>query len=122
MVCGQDEDFNRKISGTTFVTHLINPERLTKKDHMHYRNSGFNHITARFCKENNIALIIDLNELKNKIKKKKELSLQLGRIKQNIKIAEKFKLNIVVTNFPKKVSEIESFYELRDFFDSIKKD
>jgi len=37
-------------------------------------------------------------------------------------IAEKFKLNIVVTNFPKKVSKIESFYELRDFFDSIKKD
>jgi hypothetical protein len=70
-------------------------EQEEKKDYMHQRNSGLNHITAEICRKNgtNIGFSISsLLEVKNRAR-------VLGRMQQNIRLARKYKLHMVIASF-----------------------
>jgi len=71
--------------------------KLQGKDKLKRLDSGLNHVMAKIATKNNISIGIDISEFK-KINKK-EKSIQLAKIKQNIKICRKAKCQIKLLNY-----------------------
>ena len=86
-----DDELNRKILEKEKIDILL-PILSKRKDRMKQRDSGFNSVLARIAKKNNISLGIDFDEIVNS--EPKEKSEKEARIRQNIKICNKNKLNI----------------------------
>jgi len=86
-----DDELNRKILEKEKIDILlINQSK--RKDWQKQRNSGFNQVMAKEAKKNNVILAINLDEILNsKGKAKAEI---LARIKQNIKLCNKAKLQM----------------------------
>ena len=99
IVKAQNVEFNRKIIEYGKFQILLSPELSNdiKKDKLKQINSGFNHVLAKIAAKNNIAIGIDLTEIRSKNKKRK--AIQLTKIKQNIKICRKAKCKFTVLNY-----------------------
>jgi len=84
-----DDDLNRKILEKERIgVLLINLS--SRKDFQKQRNSGFNQVLAKIAKKNKVTIGINLDELIES--KNKEIIL--SRIKQNIKLCNKNKLQM----------------------------
>jgi len=96
IVTGGDESVNRKASECWEVDILSHPERNFGKDFMHQRNSGIDHIMARFMQERCIAIEINFAEVLNSygISRAKIL----GRMRQNVVLSRKYKTPVVLTS------------------------
>jgi len=109
-ILGRDNNFNRRALETLKIDFLISPERELpkdkKKDTLKQRDSGLNHVLAKIAKEKNISIIIDFNDF-NSIKDKKQKSLRLARIIQNIEICRKAKCNVLICDFSNQTKEKE---------------
>lgn len=84
-----DDELNQKVLEKLKISILlINLEQ--RKDFAKQRNSGFNQVMAKLAKKNNITIGINLDEIilskdKNRI---------LSRVRQNIEICKKNKINM----------------------------
>ena len=88
---GNDDELNRKILEKEDIDILL-PSLRGRKDRMKQRDSGFNHVLAKIAKKKNIIIGIDFREiLQAGFKEKSDL---LGRVRQNIKLANKNKLKM----------------------------
>ncbi len=94
-VLGRDDDFNRRMIEKTEIDFLVSPERGKRKDTLKQRDSGLNHFLAKEAKKKNIGIAIDFDEI-NQIKDRKEKSLRLGKIIQNIKICRRAGCKILI--------------------------
>lgn len=97
IIKAQDPEFNRKIVENKDVDIILGLEFHTRKDSMKQRDSGLNEVLAKLAKENDIAIGIDINELKKLPKKEK--ARVIARIKQNIFLYKKAGCKIMM--FPK---------------------
>ncbi len=84
-----DDEFSRKVLeklGKDIDIYLINVSN--RKDKQKQRESGFNHVLAKICQKQNITLGINLDEIidSENLKEKSDI---LGRIRQNIVLANK---------------------------------
>ncbi len=86
------------------IDFLVNIETAGGRDHTHYRQSNFNQVIARICKENQIFYAIDFSRIR-KVEGFKRAIL-LGRIMQNAKICKKEKVKINVFSFAVKEQEL----------------
>ena len=68
-------------------------EELSKKDFMHQRASGFNHVIAELAKKNNVMIGFSYNFSYNPI------HILIGRITQNLVLCRKYKCKIVFASF-----------------------
>src|SRR3989338_1055542 len=66
---------------------LLDPHQGRPRDHMHFRNSGLNHVLCRFAHDTTIAIGITLRHASE--------ANDLGKIIQNIKLCRKYKVNII---------------------------
>jgi len=94
----------RAIVSQPKIDLLVNPETDTGKDHTHYRYSNVNQVIAKLSKENDLAYGVDFHRL---------LSLDsriklLGRIMQNIRIFQKYKVPLVIASFASKPEDIRN--------------
>jgi len=81
IILAQDTNFNRKILEYGKFDVLMSPERYEEPS-LKQNNSGLNEIMARIAKKNDVAIGIDIEE----IKKAKEKAKKLSQIKQNLEI------------------------------------
>tara|TARA_Y100000310_G_scaffold345665_1_gene467969 strand:- start:25741 stop:26310 length:570 start_codon:yes stop_codon:yes gene_type:complete len=104
---------NREILSKKNVDILLSPEKDRKEDFLHHRNSGLNHILCKIAHKNKIAIGFSFNE----ILKSKEIERAkiLGRMKQNIKLCRKYKVNMVVGSFANNKYEMRSLNDLKSF-------
>jgi len=94
-----DDELNRKIMEKEKINSLL-INQLHRKDKQKQRDSGFNQVLAKIAKKNKIEIGINLDEVINaKEKQKAEI---LARIKQNIKLCNKNKLNMKFIYFKEK--------------------
>ena len=111
IVLGSTDEINRAALEDKRVDMLLSPEEKKKKDFMHFRNSGLNHILCRFASQNNIKIGISFSSLARN--SGKELSLRLGRIMQNIMICRKYRTKLVIASFAESPEQLASPYELK---------
>ena len=96
IVKAQDDNFNRKILEYGKFHILLSPEAGKRKNSVRQIDSGLNHVLAKIAAKNNIAIGIDISEIKKLTKQEKgEI---LAKIVQNIKICRKAKAKIKVIN------------------------
>lgn len=89
-VSGND-DLNRKVLEKENISFLT-ISQVGRKDKLKQRDSGFNQVMAKIAKKKNVVIGICLDELVNSSGKEK--ANILARIKQNIKLCSKNKLNM----------------------------
>jgi len=86
-----NDELNRKILAKEKIAILL-LNLSGRKDRMKQRDSGFNQVLAKLAKKKNISLGINLDEIIDS--KSEEKSKILARVRQNIKLCNKNKLNM----------------------------
>jgi hypothetical protein len=90
-------------------------EYLEEKDSMHHRRSGMNQVLMKLIKQNQKILIIGIEDLIIH----EDKPLIIGRIKQNLKLAKKFKVPIIVASLATKPENLRSKEELKSFIKTL---
>jgi len=96
LVDGGEEAVNRKASECWEVDIISHPDRNSSKDFMHQRNSGIDHIMARFMQDRCIAIEINFAEVLNSYGILR--ARILGRMMQNVILARKYNTPVVITS------------------------
>ena len=99
LVHGGDLRLNRAAVETKEVDILTHPERGRY-------DSGLNHVMAKLARKNDVAVEINFNEILNSTKKTR--SRIMGYMSDNIELAKKYKMPIVVC------SGAKSHWDMRD--------
>src|SRR3989338_6580410 len=88
IVQGGDDTLNRAVVSSRYVDILLDPHLGSRKDFMHQRNSGLNHVLCALAKENNVAIGFSFSSILHAEKR----AVLLGRIMQNILLCRKYKI------------------------------
>ena len=104
------EGSNRTFFESKKTDIIFRLEKSKDKDFTHQRNSGFNHVLAKLASENNIRIAFSLEDLK-----KENFPVLIGRILQNIMLAKKYNLNVIIGSFANRPNKIKSPYDLQAF-------
>ena len=68
-----------------------------RKDFMHHRNSGMNHMHAAMMAEKNVTYVFPVSQVVNAEEKLKgEI---VGRLRQNMELAKKYKVKVILASF-----------------------
>jgi len=86
-------------------------EEISKKDSLHFRHSGLNHILCNLAKKNNITIGISFSLAFNS--RGMLRSQILGRMEQNIELARKYELKKVIASFARSPKEMRSPHDLK---------
>ena len=89
-------------------------EEDNKRDFIHQRRSGLNHIMCKLAFKNNIKLGFNFNYLLNSDIKKRNIIM--GRIAANIKLCKKYKVKMVFGSFASNPYEMRNYNDLKTFF------
>ncbi len=114
VILGGDDEMNRIALEDKRVSILLSPEIKRKKDSMHSRNSGLNHVLCSLASKNDVAIAINYSEFKKM--KGKEAAQRLGRMMQNVELCRKYNAPMILASFGNKPVSI---YDLRSFAFSI---
>jgi ribonuclease P/MRP protein subunit RPP1 len=96
IVSGGDERTNRAVSDCWEADVLAHPEREAERDAMEFRNSGIDHITAKFMAERGIAIEINFSDILNS--RGMLRSQIIARMAQNIMLSKKFGVPLITTS------------------------
>src|SRR3989344_9477282 len=113
IIFGGKDSVNRKAVEDKSVDILMSPERGRNYDFMKARNSGLNQVLCKLAYNNNVAIGFDFNYLLNS--NEKERINIIGRMKFNVKLCNKYKVNMFVCNSIKNKDEIRSESDLISF-------
>lgn len=105
-VLGRDIEFNRKILEMKRVNILVLNHKVGK-DKLKERDSGLNQVLCKIARDNNIALAIDFNELRETDKKTR--AKIISRMIQNIKLIKKYKNKLLIINKPQDRLSLAAF-------------
>ncbi|MFT4250628.1 MAG: hypothetical protein ACMXYD_04680 [Candidatus Woesearchaeota archaeon] len=97
---------NREILESN-IDAITNIEENNKEDFLHHRRSGLDQIQLNTLKQRNNAYIANLHS----IRESKEPEKMLGRIQQNIRLAKKKNVPIILASFANKPEELPSTHD-----------
>ena len=113
IINGGIDSVNRKAVENKSVDILMSPEKGRNYDFMKSRNSGLNQVLCKLAHNNDVAIGFDFNYVLNV--KESERSNILGRMKFNVKLCNKYKVNMYVCNSIKKMDEVRGDSDLESF-------
>ena len=93
---------------------LFDTELSPKSDALHQRASGLNHILAKACAKNKVAIGFSMYSILSANPKMR--SIILGRMMQNIKICRKLKVHMKVASFAKSPGGMRNPADLKALF------
>jgi len=106
----QTHDNVRELSEKHSGLFIYGMESHTRRDHMHFRFSGLNHILVDLAKKKHHTFVFSLsNYLAGSSQTK---SILLGRVKQNITLCEKKKVPYLCATFGKNQYDIKDWKSL----------
>ena len=103
---------NRKVVDNFRPYAVFDYENHSNEDFIHHRNSGLNHIMCKIMKKNKVKYCLCFKSLLNKDRVK-----IIGRMKQNIKLFKKYKVDFELYSFASNEFELRSRKDL----DAVKK-
>ena len=103
---------DRDVIEKSNVSMIFSLEDELRKDFIHQRASGLNHIMCNLAKQNDVIIGFSIKSILNSEKK----HIILGRIAQNIKICRKFKTKTIVASFAEKPFEMRSMHDITSLF------
>ena len=89
-------------------------EEVDKKDYLHQRASGLNHILCEIAKKNNVAIGFSYSSLFNK--NKSISSILIGRMMQNIQLCRKYKCEVTIASFAENSFHLRAPHDIKSLF------
>ena len=89
-------------------------EESPRKDHIHQRASGLNHILCDIASKNHVSVGFAYSSLINK--NPQSVSITKGRMMQNISLCRKYKIKAIIGSFSQNPYELRSPYDLASIF------
>ena len=89
-------------------------EEIYRKDYIHQRASGLNHVICELANKNNVAIGFSYSLLFNKDEYHK--SVLMGRMMQNIKLCHKYKVKTIIGSFSENPFEMRAPYDIASLF------
>ena len=89
-------------------------EEFPRKDHLHQRASGLNHILCEIARQNNVSVAFPYGSLLGE--NAQTVSIIKGRMMQNISLCRKYKVKCVIGSFSQNPYELRSPYDLASLF------
>lgn len=83
-----------------------------KRDFIHQRASGLNHILCKSAKDNNLAIGFSVSSILNAGNKQ----VVLGRIMQNMQLCKKFRVKTAVASFAQQPFEMRNAHDIISMF------
>lgn len=93
---GGSEEHNRQASECSEVDILMNLEQDQGKDKIDYKNAGLDHVMTSFMSEHGIAFGVDFSHILDSYGRNRVQLL--GRLRQNVKMALKHKLPVILAS------------------------
>lgn len=87
-------------------------EESSKKDYMHQRASGLNHILCELAAKNNVAIGFSYSLLVNN----KNTAVILGRMIQNLSLCRKYKVDNIIASFSSNPFELRAYHDVASLF------
>ncbi|MEA3329502.1 MAG: hypothetical protein U9Q06_02045 [Nanoarchaeota archaeon] len=100
VVFARDDEFNRKMLENGKINFLIFPKVNSVKDKLKQRDSGLNQVLCKIARDNHIIIGVDIKNVFSK--NEFDLSRELSRVRQNIKLCKKYNVKIVLINCGKR--------------------
>jgi RNase P/RNase MRP subunit p30 len=113
-----EEKTIRKIMESKWIKFFTNIETSTGRDHTHYRRSNFNQVLAVLAKETGKTYLIDFSRLLKITDKNR--TILIGRIMQNIRICQKFKVPISIVTFAREPYHLRNPRDLQALLRAMK--
>ena len=95
-------------------TILYELEQSPKYDALHQRASGLNHVLARACANNDVAVGFSVQSILSAGPQRR--SVVMGRMMQNIKLCRKFKVKMIVASFAKTPGGMRNPADVKSLF------
>ena len=96
---------------------LFGVEFSRRKDFIHHRASGLNHVMAEIARQKKVSIGFDFSSLMKL--NPRDRAVCIGRMAQNIRFARKYEFGIVVVSFANNPWHMRSEQDLASFFKSI---
>jgi len=111
IIMGCDDKVNRRAVEDKKVDILMSPEKERKRDFMHYRDSGLNHVLCTLAQKNKVAIGFNFNDVLTS----KDKPLVLGKMIQNVMLCRKYKVVMVLISGARTENELRSPWDLWGF-------
>ena len=111
-VAAKSSDKDMEIMEGSLANLIFSFEENQRRDFMHQRASGLNHILCGLARKNNITLGFSFTSILN-AKNRHEI---LGRMMQNLRMCKRFKVKTIIASFAKNPYEMRSMHDLRSLF------
>ena len=95
----------------TKINIIYGMESINLKDSFHYVRGGLDQVTCKIAKKNNKKVAFSFSEILN-LKEKGKL---LARIRLNLKLCKKYKVEVIFSNFSLDKMEMRSCKDLASF-------
>lgn len=89
-------------------------EETKKRDYLHQRASGLNHVVCELAKKNDVVIGFSYSLLLNE--NESHASLLMGRMMQNIKLCQKYKVKTIIGSFSDKPYHLRAPHDLMSLF------
>jgi len=93
---------------------MFNLEFGRRKDFIHHRASGLNHVLAEIASQKGVAIGFNFSKILSA--KPQDRAVYMGRMMQNIDFAKKFKFKTTIASFARSPWEMRGERELKSFF------
>ena len=113
-----EEKTIRYIMEQSWIQFFTNIETSTGRDHTHYRRSNFNQVLAKLARDTKKVYVVDFSHILNITGRKR--AILLGRIMQNIRICDKFKVPVTIASFASNKHELRNPEDLKAFLRALK--
>jgi RNase P/RNase MRP subunit p30 len=113
-----EEKTIRYIMEQSWIQFFTNIETSTGRDHTHYRRSNFNQVLAKLAKDTKKTYVVDFSHLLSVTGRKR--SILLGRIMQNIRVCDKFKVPVSIATFATSKEELRNPKDLQALLRALK--
>ena len=110
LTVAKSSDDDRILIESKKIKMIYGFEESGRKDYIHQRASGLNHIMCELASKNNVTVGFSYNSLFGKN------NLILGRMKQNIKLCQKYKVKTAIGAFTSNPFELRSPYDISSLF------
>jgi len=108
VVFAKGNEFNRKILENSKVDVLVFSEFLGEKGKLKQRGSGLNQVLCKLARDNEILIGVDISVMEKM--SSKQLSEHISRIRQDVKLCNKYKVKMILVNVVcKNVHDLQSF-------------
>jgi len=116
-VAAKSSDKDREIMEGSLANLIFSFEENQRRDFIHQRASGLNHILCSLARKNNIAIGFSFASILN-ARDRHEI---LGRITQNLRMCKRFKVKTIMASFAKNPYEMRSMHDLMSLFKLLEK-